>query len=582
MIKKLAKFIGKYKVYAILTPLLVMVETIGELMLPNMMSNIVDIGVQNSDKAYMFRTGAIMLGIAVISLLGGLYSAKTAVTASQGFGAELRKKLYSQVQKFSFADIDRFSTASLVTRLTNDVKTVQQIVQMMLRVLVRAPSLMIVGVAIVFSHSWKLALIYLVALPVLFVIIRALMNSVHYLFKKAQESMDNLNSTVQENLIAIRVVKSFVRENYERKKFKKVNDAYTDSFIRALTINILINPFSTLILNAVTICLYWFGGNFVGAGELDVGELMAIITYLNQIMMSVMMFSMVLMDMSRAKACATRIIEVLDTEPSVVDPEIIDDEADMRIKGGIEFKNVDFRYPATNENEYILHNVSFSAEPGQTVAVIGGTGSGKSSLVNLIPRFYDACGGQVLIDGRDVRDYGIHNLRENIGMVLQKNVLFTGTIRDNMKWGNSDATDEEICAALRDAQAYDFVMSFPDKLDTMIVQGGTNVSGGQKQRLCIARAMLKKPKILILDDSTSAVDSDTESRIRHSFSTTLKDCTVIIIAQRISSVSGADKIVVLDDGQIESVGNHRELMSISPIYQEIYTSQQEGGKIGNG
>jgi len=576
MIKLFLTHLGQYKKPAISAPVMVLLETIVGLILPTIMSNIVDVGVANADTDYMLRCGAIMLGLSLLGAAAGIASSRFSTLAANGFGSNLRVAMYEHIQEFSFADVDRFSTASLITRTTSDVRTLQMSFQMGLRVLLQAPFQLVVALIIVMGYSVRLSLVYLIAVPILFAVVFTLMLLSHKLFIIAHEMIDHLNADVQESLIAIRVVKSFVRYAFENKKFKTANDNLTRANIRALSLSILMNPCSTIILNLVTLLIYWIGGHMVGMGELLSGELLAVITYLNQIMQSIMMFSMVLMQMTRARASSTRIIEVLEAEPDIEDAPGAPEHMETRRRGAVEFRNVSFKYSLTGSGEAVLRDISFTAEPGQTVAVIGGTGSGKSSLVNLIPRFYDATEGQVLVDGVDVREYAIADLRSRIGMVLQKNVLFTGTIRDNMRWGKEDATDEEIWEALKNAQAADFVQAMPQGLDTLILQGGTNVSGGQKQRLCIARAMLKSPEILILDDSTSAVDSDTESRIRASFDRELKHCTVFIIAQRISSVVSADKIVVLDEGGVESVGTHAELMERSPIYREIYSSQQEG------
>ena len=579
MIKILTRHLGEYKKSAFIAPMFVLVETIIMLILPTLMSDIVDVGIKNSNIPYILKCGGIMVLLSLIGAVAGILSARNSSLAAQGFGSNLRVSLYNHIQDFSFADVDKFSTASLITRTTSDVRILQTSLQMSLRVLLQAPFQLIVALIIVIGYSFKLSIIYLFAVPILFFVITLLMRSAHHLFMANQQKLDNLNATIQENLIAIRVVKSFVRANYERQKFKNANDELTRANIRAISRIILMNPTSTLILNMVTLLIYWFGGKMVGNGELLSGELLAIITYLQQIMMSVMMFSFILMQYTRAQACVTRINEVLETVPDIQDSEHAEPaapETDLFQGSSVEFENVSFKYSLTGSGEEVLKNLSFKVEPGEIVAIIGGTGSGKSSLVNLIPRFYDVTQGRVLVNGIDVRDYKITDLRRKIGMVLQKNVLFSGSIRDNIRWGKEDATDEEIIQALKSAQAYDFVMSFPDGLDTQLHQGGTNVSGGQRQRLCIARAILKKPSILILDDSTSAVDSDTESRIRESFRRELKGCTVFIIAQRISSVMEADKIILLDEGEIESIGTHRNLIERSPIYQEIYTSQQEG------
>ena len=566
---------GKYLNSLLLTPIFVLLEAVVTLALPSLMSNIVDVGVASGDRHYIIVCGLLMTALALISAVSGYFSTWHASRAANGFGSNLRVAMYHHIQEFSFADIDKFSTASLITRTTSDVRQLQMSVQMMMRTFISAPFQLLVALVIVFTYSWKLALIYLISVPVLFIGVISVMSFVDKLFIIVQQKLDAMNADIQENLIAIRVVKAFVRQRYERQKFKKANDDLTHANLRAVGVIIAMSPMATIILNAVTLCLYWFGGRMVATGEIQSGQLLAVISYLAQIMMSVMMFSMVLMQYTRSRACGKRIAEVLNTVPDIQNKPDAQHRVIAQDQGMVEFKNVSFRHSKTGTGEDVLKNISFTATPGQTVAIVGGTGSGKSSLVNLIPRFYDVSEGQVLINGVDVRDYTIEDLRDSIGMVLQNNVLFTGTIRENIVWGKADATDDEIINALKNAQAWDFVSEMPDGLDTYIHQGGTNVSGGQKQRLCIARAMLKHPAILILDDSTSAVDSDTEGRIRESFHRELADTTVFIIAQRISSVVSADKIIVLDEGRIESVGTHDELMERSPIYKEIYTSQVE-------
>ena len=575
MRKILTGYWGQFKTSLLLTPIFVLLETVVTLALPTLMSDIVDVGVAGGDRGVIVRYGIFMVLLAVMSAVSGWLSTWHAARASNGFGSNLRKALFRHIQDFSFADIDRFSAASLITRTTSDVRQLQMAVQMMMRTFISAPFQLIVALVIVLTYSWKLGLIYLIAIPVLFFGAVGTMTIVDKFFVLVQQKLDALNADIQENLIAIRVVKAFVRERHERRKFQKANDELTRANLRAVGIIIVMAPLSNIILNAVTLALYWFGGRMVAGGEIESGQLLAVISYLTQIMMSVMMFSMVLMQYTRSRACGQRIAEVLQTEPDIRSAPDAPVRSIAAGEGRVEFRDVAFRYARTGSGEDVLRHISFTAEPGETVAIVGGTGSGKSSLVNLIPRFYDVTEGAVLVNGTDVRDYRIEDLRGGIGMVLQKNVLFSGTIRDNMRWGRADATDEQIIAALKSAQAWDFVSEKPDGLDTQLTQGGTNVSGGQKQRLCIARAMLKKPAILILDDSTSAVDSDTESRIRESFRRELKDTTVFIIAQRISSVVDADKIVVLDEGGIESIGRHEELMQRSAVYREIYTSQIE-------
>ena len=563
---------GRYKNSLFLTPIFVLLETIVTLALPTLMSNIVDVGVAEADRSYIIRCGILMAALALVSMISGYFSTWHAARAANGFGGNLREAMFRHIQEFSFGDIDRFSTASLITRTTSDVRQLQMSVQMMMRTFIQAPFQLIVAVVIVFTYSWKLALIYLIAIPVLFLGVISIMRLVDRLFTIVQQKLDAMNADIQENLIAIRVVKAFVRQHYENRKFQKTNDELTHANLRAVGLIIAMSPLATIILNTVTLCLYWFGGRMVATGEIQSGQLLAVISYLTQIMFSVLMFSMVLMQYTRSRACGKRIAEVLSAVPDIADKEDAPARVISQDHGSVEFRNVSFRYQS-GTGEEVLKDISFKAEPGETIAIVGGTGSGKSSLVNLIPRFYDVSEGSVLVDGVDVRDYRISDLRGGIGMVLQNNVLFTGTIRENIQWGKEDATDDEIAAALRAAQAWELVADRPDGLDTMIQQGGTNVSGGQKQRLCIARAMLKHPAILILDDSTSAVDSDTESRIRESFSRELKNTTVFIIAQRISSVVNADKIIVLDNGRISAVGTHQQLMETNPIYQDIYTSQ---------
>ena len=573
MRKILTGYWGEYKNSLLLTPIFVLLESVVTLALPTLMSNIVDIGVASGDKAYIIRYGIYMTLLALVSMAAGFLSTWHASRASNGFGSNLRVAMFHHIQEFSFGDIDRFSTASLVTRTTSDVRQLQNSVQMMMRTFIQAPFQLIVAVVIVVTYSWKLALIYLIAVPVLFLGVISIMRMVDRLFTVVQQKLDAMNADIQENLIAIRVVKAFVRQHFEREKFKKANDGLTYANLRAVGVIIAMGPLATIILNGVTLCLYWFGGRMVATGEIQSGQLLAVISYLTQIMMSVMMFSMVLMQYTRSRACGKRIAEVLETVPDIRSKPDAPEHIIAADHGSVRFEDVGFRYVKTGTGEEVLKNISFSVEPGETVAIVGGTGSGKSSLVNLIPRFYDVTEGRILVDGVDVRDYRIEDLRAGVGMVLQNNVLFTGTIRENISWGKADATDDEIIEALKNAQAWELVRDRPGGLDSEIHQGGTNVSGGQKQRLCIARALLKHPAILILDDSTSAVDSDTEGRIRESFRRELADTTVFIIAQRISSVVSADKIIVLDNGRIECVGTHDELMQNSPIYREIYTSQ---------
>ena len=565
-----------YKRQAVLSPILIVLEVICELILPLVMAEIVDSAIPAGDERYIFRLGVLMLILACISMACGVLAAKYSAFASQGFGANLRQCLFDKVQEFSFADIDRFSSASLITRMTNDVNAMTMMLAMGLRMLVRAPVMLVAALIISITLNARLALVLVVVIPVMVAVIGVLMKLCTKLFETMQKRIDNLNNTLQENLVAIRVVKAFVRENFERNKFKKSNDELMQAALAVGLRIIAILPVMMLAMNGATVAVLYFGGRMVMGAEFDLGSLQAFINYIFQILMSVMMVAMSLLQLSRAQACAHRIQEVLHTEPSVEDRPGCGQRELPAPRGAVEFRDVSFRYAASGTGDDVLSHISFTVEPGQFVALVGGTGTGKSSLVNLIPRFYDVTGGAVLVDGMDVRDYPLEELRGRIGMVLQNNVLFSGTIRENLKWGNPDATEEEVIQAAKDAQAYDFIMSFPEGFDTNLSQGGVNVSGGQKQRLCIARAMLRKPAVLILDDSTSAVDSTTEAAIRDSFAKNLKDTTIIMIAQRISSVQYADEILILDEDHIAARGTHEELLNTSSIYQEIYQSQQEG------
>lgn len=565
-----------YKRQAVWAPVLIVLEVICELLLPLVMSEIVDTAIPAGDEVEIFKLGLLMLLLAGVAMLCGVLASRFAAFASQGFGGNLRQCIFDKVQQFSFADIDRFSSASLITRMTNDVNAMTMMLAMGLRMLVRAPVMLVAALAICFTLNARLALVLVVVIPLMVLAIGILMKVCTKLFEVMQQRIDSLNNTLQENLVAIRVVKIFVRGDFERKKFKKSNDDLMDAALAVGLRIIAILPVMMLALNGATVAVLYFGGRMVMGATFELGDLQAFINYIVQILMSVMMVAMSLLQLSRSQACAHRINEVLNTEPSVEDKPGAAQQALPQPKGAVEFRDVSFKYVASGSGDDVLSHISFSVKPGQFVAIVGGTGTGKSTLVNLIPRFYDVTGGSVLVDGMDVRDYPLEELRSRIGMVLQTNVLFSGTIRENLLWGNPDATEEEIIQAAKDAQAYDFIMSFPDGFDTNLSQGGVNVSGGQKQRLCIARAMLRKPAVLILDDSTSAVDSATEAAIRESFAKNLKGTTVIIIAQRISSVQYADEILILEDDHIAGRGTHEELLRSNAIYQEIYQSQQEG------
>ena len=575
MIKRLLPYLRGYRLQAVMAPLWVSIETVCELILPLLMAAIIDDGIQKGDMGAIGKNGALMVLVSMLSLAGGILAARFAAQAAQGLGANIRKAEFEQISAFSFGDIDRFSTASLVTRLTNDVTQIQNMVSMCLRMLVRSAVMMLVAIIVACSISVKLAGYVLIILPLVVLIVGGMMRMVGPLFGIMQKKLDGLNQVIQENLIGTRVVKAFVRQDYERGKFKRANDELTQAGLNAILRILAMMPLMMLGMNLATVLILYNGGHMVLGGELEIGQLSSILTYIFNILFSVMMVGFALLSYTRAKASAGRIFAVLDTVPAIADGPERESETG---RGLVEFRDVSFKYAAGGTGDDVLRHISFTALPGQTVAIVGGTGSGKSTLVNLIPRFYDVTAGQVLVDGRDVRDYRLDDLRGRIGMVLQNNILFSGTIRENLLWGKRDATEEEMIQAAKNAQAYDFIMSFPDGFDTRLEQGGVNVSGGQKQRLCIARAMLRHPEVLILDDSTSAVDSTTEGLIRQSFAENLKDTTVILIAQRISSVRTADRILVLEDDTIVASGTHDELMETSRVYQEIYYSQQEGVK----
>ncbi|MFG6351681.1 MAG: ABC transporter ATP-binding protein/permease, partial [Oscillospiraceae bacterium] len=554
------------------------VETLCELVLPLLMARIINQGIEGNNMTVIWQSGALMALVAVVATVVGGFAARCATYAAQGLGANLRQAEFEKIASFSFADIDRFSSSSLITRLTNDLTNVQNVAIMCLRILIRGVTMTIASVILTLTLSPKLALVVCVVLPFMVAALGLLMKVCFPLFEKMQKALDHLNETVQENLVAVRVVKSYVREDRERAKFIDANDGFTTAGLNAVLRMVAIQPVMMICFSVATVLVLYNGGNMVLGGELEIGYLQTVTGYIMQILMSAMMIGMAVLQYTRAQASIRRVFEVLDTQSAIQDGG---EAALPAPRGRVEFRDVSFRYQTEGAGEDVLKNVSLTVAPGEFVAIVGGTGTGKSSLVNLIPRFYDVHRGNVLVDGLDVRDYPLDGLRGRIGMVLQNNVLFSGTIRENLLWGNGNATEEELIQAAKDAQAYDFIMSFPDGFDTYLEQGGVNVSGGQKQRLCIARAMVRKPAVLILDDSTSAVDSATEGRIRESFRENLKGTTVIIIAQRISSVQYADKIVVLDEGTVADVGSHDELMKASRIYREIYDSQQEGGD-GNG
>ena len=575
-VKRYAAYIKPYLSAFLLAPLLMLTEVFGEILLPKFMSMIINNGVADRDTGYIIRMGIIMVLTAIVMAAGGIGGAYFSAKASICFTSDLRDALFAKVQNFSFKNIDQYSTGSLVTRLTNDVQQVQNVTMMGLRLLFRAPGMLIGALIMAFLMNAKLALVILIVIPFLSIAIVTIMVKAFPRFTLMQKKIDKLNSGIQEALTNVRVIKSFVREDYEEEKFQTMNQDLKDSSLNAMKIVIATMPIMMFAMNVTTLAVVWYGGNIIIAGNMQVGDLTAFTTYIVQILMSLMMLSMVLLQSSRAIASVKRISEVLDTEIDLTDENA--SRKDLKVtEGKVEFKDVAFSY--SNEGgEKILEHINFTAEPGKVLGIIGTTGSGKTSLVQLIPRLYDVTEGQVLVDGVDVREYSLKNLRDGVGMVLQKNVLFSGTIDENLRWGNENASEEEVRSAAGAAQADGFVTSFTKGYDSDLGQGGSNVSGGQKQRLCIARALLKKPKILILDDSTSAVDTATEAKIRDSFSTTLKDTTKIIIAQRIGSVESADKIIVLDDGRIIGMGTHEELMKNCEAYQEIYYSQRDREK----
>lgn len=581
MIKKLAKYINGLWHLCIVSALGMIVEAVCELALPSIANMIYekcaavsgDPNAAQDVKSYVIKIGILMFVMAVVGLCGGLATMKASSVVSQKFSYRLRSDMYKKISDFSFKNIDEFSTSSLTTRMTNDVTLLQNTLMMGLRILVRAPALLIVSAVFAFSINAKLSLILVVMLPIMIVIVALILKFGFPMFQKMQKKIDNVNRVVQENLIGIRVVKAFVREDREKEKFHKASDDLAKQGSKAAGLVVTVMPILMLMMNVVIVYIY-YKGSLDAANpnvKMDVGQISVLASYIVQVLMNIMMVSMLMLQLTRAKACGDRVVEVLDTEIDIKNPE--NAFVPKNPQGNVEFKNVCFGY---NKGDNVLENINFKANAGNIVGIIGSTGCGKSSLVNLIPRLYDVTDGEVLVDGVNVKEYDLTALRDMIGVVLQKNVLFSGTIKANIRWGKKDATDDEIIAACKAAQAHDFIMRQPNGYDTDLSQGGLNLSGGQKQRLCIARAMIKSPKILILDDSTSAVDTATEAKIREAFYNELADTTVIIIAQRISSVKDADEIVVLDDGKIDAVGTHDELMKSCEIYQEIYTTQQKG------
>ncbi len=571
------KHVMPYLSAFILGPIFMIVEVVGEVLMPKLMSMIINEGIQGgAGNGYVVSKGILMVLLALCMMLGGVLGAYFAVKAAVNFAASLRKDVFTKVQKFSFANIEKFSTGSLVTRLTNDITNMQNVIMMALRMMLRAPGMLIGGLIMAVLMNARLAIILGVVIPLLLVALVIVIRIAFPRFDIMQTRIDKLNSRIQENITNVRVVKSFVRDDFEKETFNEANEELMEKSLSAIKVVIFTMPIMTLAMNITTMAVVWFGGKQIIVGDMPVGDLTAFTTYIIQILMSLMMVAMIMIQGSRALASSKRIKEVLQAEI-----DLNDDNAgrkDLVVeKGAIEFRDVGFRYYKKHKNNVLKH-ISFRAEPGETIGIIGSTGSGKSSLVQLIPRLYDADEGQVLVDGVDVRDYSLKHLRDGVAMVLQKNTLIYGTIMDNLRWGDESAADEQVFEMARCAQADAFVKSFTEGYDTELGQGGVNVSGGQKQRLCIARALLKEPKILILDDSTSAVDTATEAEIRKSFTTSLKDTTKLIIAQRISSVESADRILVLDEGEIVGQGTHEALLKDCEEYQEIYYSQRDKEK----
>lgn len=578
MIKKLARYIRGYKKDSILTPIFVMLEVIMEVLIPFLMADLIDKGIDGGNIPLIIKLGLALLIGAFISLFFGALAGKTAATASAGFAKNLRKGMFYNIQDFSFSNVDKFSNSSLITRLTTDVTNVQMSYQMIIRNAARSPLMLIFALTAAFGISSKLSLIFLTMIPVLGIGLYLIIKNAFPIFERVFKSYDNLNRIVQENLSGIRVVKSFIREEHEIDKFSKTSEEISKDFIKAEKLLAFNMPLMQFSVYSCMLLLSWFGARAVVASGnnpalgLSTGQLMSLITYTMQILMSLMMLSMVLVMITISKASARRIVEVLDEQTDIKNPSSPIYEVE---NGDIEFENVNFKY-SDSADKLCLENINIKIKSGETIGIIGGTGSSKTTLVQLIPRLYDVSSGAVKVAGIDVRNYDIESLRKSVSMVLQKNVLFSGTIKENLKWGNPDATDEEIKEACSIAQADGFIENFPDKYETYIEQGGTNVSGGQKQRLCIARALLSNPKVLILDDSTSAVDTKTDSHIRKELLSSMPNTTKIIIGQRISSVSEADKILVMDDGKIVDYGTHEELIKSSSIYKEVYESQSKG------
>ena len=573
MIKKLLAYIREYKKPSILSPIFIALEVLLEILIPFLMASIIDDGLNKGNLQHIYFIGFITLIMAMFSLSAGFAAGRNAARASAGFAKNIRKAVFYKIQNFSFTNIDKFSTAGLITRFTTDIANIQNSYQMILRLLVRAPLMLIFATLMTVYISPELSTIFLGAILILGIVMAVIIFLVHPIFTRAMKKYDRINSDLQENINGVRVVKAYVREDYEINKFKKSTDTLKNTMLKGEKIIIFVAPAMQFCMYSCIVLLSWFGAKMIVTGNLTTGQLMSLFSYTANILMSLLMFAMVLVTITLSRASGERIVEVLDEEPSIKNPE----NPVYEVKdGSISFENVNFSY-SNNPEVLNLENINLKINQGETIGIIGGTGSAKSALVQLIPRLYDVLGGEVRVGGVNVKNYDIETLRKNVAMVLQKNILFSGTIKENLMWGNKNATEEEMIRACKLAQADEFIQKFPDKYDTYIEQGGSNVSGGQKQRLCIARALLKDPKILILDDSTSAVDTKTDKLIREAFKNEIPDITKIIIAQRISSIKDADKIIVLDDGKITGIGVHEELIISNSIYKEVHASQEEGG-----